>query len=74
MEKERKYLKPCPFCGRPANMIMSPMTKMVAFNCVCSSVIFYGAERDMEKAGRMWNMRARSEGEAPWDAEEDDGK
>lgn len=56
---ETKKLKPCPFCGRPANMGYSPLTKMVAFNCRCSSVIFYGAERNEEKAAEMWNRREK---------------
>ncbi len=55
-------------------MVRAPMTKMVGFNCRCSSVIFYGAERDEEKAAKTWNMRARDESVPPWDPEEDDGK
>lgn len=56
-------LKPCPFCGGKARIVIAPLMGTRAFICdKCGAdVMFYGAEKDTQKAVNAWNRRANDE-------------
>lgn len=56
-------LKSCPFCGGKARMVIAPLMGTRAFICdKCGAdVMFYGAEKDTQKAVNAWNRRANDE-------------
>ena len=55
----KNELKPCPFCGGKVRMVIAPLMGTRAFICdKCGAdVMFYGAEKDTQKAVIAWNRR-----------------
>ena len=52
----KNELKCCPFCGGKARMVIAPLMGTRAFICdKCGAdVMFYGAEKDTQKAQRIF--------------------
>jgi Lar family restriction alleviation protein len=60
--EEREMLKPCPFCGQPAELLHdhSGYLRNVAVMCTKCSAIGEWADTD-DKAVMLWNRRAHQE-------------
>ncbi len=52
-------LKPCPFCGGPAELIKTARGNFfVQCACCCNGTLYYRTEKD---AVQHWNRRAEAE-------------
>lgn len=54
-------LKPCPFCGGRVKMVNGIIAGTIVFVCEkCGAdVMFFGTEKDKDKAVKAWNRRAK---------------
>lgn len=55
-----KEIKPCPFCGGKASLhqgLLKGTNTMICHTCG-ADVMFYGADRDIDKFIKKWNSRA----------------
>ncbi len=51
-------LKCCPFCGGKVRMVIAPLgTRAIICDKCGADVMFYGAEKDTQKAVIAWNRR-----------------
>ena len=58
-----EQLKPCPFCGGKVKMVNGIIARTIVFICEkCGAdVMFFGAEKNKDKAVKAWNRRVENE-------------